>query len=69
MLSPLTLPCLPNHEVDYTTMSSASVFLEANDVLVQTVIIIIVDFIITIIIVIVQFGPMSFFSVHGCKGS
>ena len=30
MLSPLTLPRLPNHEVDYTTMSSASVFLEAK---------------------------------------
>ena len=30
MLPPLTLPCLPNHEVDYTTMSSASVFSEAK---------------------------------------
>ena len=54
MLSPLTLPCLPNHEVDYTTMSSASVFSEAKcDVLVQSIIIIIVVFIIIIVVVIV----------------
>ena len=30
MLSPLALPCLPNHEVVYTRMSSASVFIEAK---------------------------------------
>ena len=30
MLSPLALPCLPNNEVVYTKMSSASVFIEAK---------------------------------------
>ena len=30
MLSPLALPFLPNHEVVYTMMSSASVFIEAK---------------------------------------
>ena len=30
MLYPLALPCLPNHEVIYTSMSSASVFIEAK---------------------------------------
>ena len=70
MLSPLALPCLPNNEVVYTRMSSASVFIEAKDVLVYTIIIIMVVVILIIITVIIQFDPTRFFcSVHGCKGS
>ena len=30
MLSPLALPCLPNHEVVYDTTSFTSVFIEAK---------------------------------------
>ena len=30
MLSPLVKPCLPNDEVVYTTMSSASISIEAE---------------------------------------
>ena len=30
MLSPLALPCLPNDEVVYTAMSSASIWIEAE---------------------------------------
>ena len=65
MLSPLALPCFPNHDVVYTMMSSASVSIEAewrlsvNNHHPSSI----------IIIIIVRFDPTWFlFSVHGCKG-